>query len=640
MNKNRIALLVFFVVIIIASIFIFNKYPNINLTGKAGDAILPEISDTVSTTPRISDPKPVVSYTLNKNEKDLTPEEKKEFEVFKKSLRTISTPKSSVNSSDSVDSKTEKMALPPGDKIFTTGGLEYPYFYPGNAWVSNDGISYTNVGTNLIWSSMYSMGFGNGRVSFPTVYFQGKVWIFGGYDGNGSNGCRNDIWSSVDGEANWRREVENAPWSGRAGHTVTEFNNKLYLIGGTQCNNTISSEIWESSDGVNWTIVEKNSLLGRVGHTTQVLNGKMYVMGGFTNYQLQGYINDVIYTTNGSNWTVATPNAVWADRANHTSVVYDKKLWVFGGVNASNSSISLYLTPFPGPSISLPLSIYSDVWNSSDGVTWNLVTSNAPWGPREAHTSVVFDNKMWVLGGSTAQTGSYLNNEAWNSIDGLNWTLAGKHIALEKGNYASVVTPASYGQGTFLLPDVSTDQGNSTTSTLTLMGTVDPKNTNTTSWYGYVLVPWQSNVATETNQTPVSSVGTFSETIANIPPGTNYMYRIVSQNENGLVQGDWKNQSTQGCNSSPNPQIRIISPNGGETFQSGQTITVNWETCNIPATDLIKIGIWGTPGWLVQNTPNDGTEQIILNNWGNRRLRIVDQTSGAWDVSDSTFLIQ
>ena len=41
----------------------------------------------------------------------------------------------------------------------------------------------------------------------------------------------------------------------------------------------------------------------------------------------------------------------------------------------------------------------NDVWNSTDGVTWTVVTSSASFSARENHASLVFDNKMWVTGG-------------------------------------------------------------------------------------------------------------------------------------------------------------------------------------------------------------------------------------------------
>ncbi|MBL7912718.1 MAG: T9SS type A sorting domain-containing protein [Bacteroidia bacterium] len=69
-----------------------------------------------------------------------------------------------------------------------------------------------------------------------------------------------------------------------------------------------------------------------------------------------------------------------------------------------------------------------DIWNSSDGINWNLIDSAAPWGDRVTHMSCVFNNKMWVMGGQKV-VGPNINNtidtvynDVWNSTDGINWT--------------------------------------------------------------------------------------------------------------------------------------------------------------------------------------------------------------------------
>jgi hypothetical protein len=71
---------------------------------------------------------------------------------------------------------------------------------------------------------------------------------------------------------------------------------------------------------------------------------------------------------------------------------------------------------FEGPSIA-----YNDVWCSSDGVNWTESDNNADWSARGGHASVVHDGKMWVLGGgdkndvwytpSLANPGLDLNND-------------------------------------------------------------------------------------------------------------------------------------------------------------------------------------------------------------------------------------
>jgi len=69
--------------------------------------------------------------------------------------------------------------------------------------------------------------------------------------------------------------------------------------------------------------------------------------------------------------------------------------------------------------------ILNDVWNSSDGIYWTQVTDNATWYPRCDHASLVFDDKMWILGGA----GPIAWNDVWYSTDGVYWTQATDNAA-------------------------------------------------------------------------------------------------------------------------------------------------------------------------------------------------------------------
>jgi hypothetical protein len=59
-----------------------------------------------------------------------------------------------------------------------------------------------------------------------------------------------------------------------------------------------------------------------------------------------------------------------------------------------------------------------DVWSSEDGINWTEETSSADWSERTAHTSVVYDGKMWVLGGEDS-SGDV--NDVWSSENGIDW---------------------------------------------------------------------------------------------------------------------------------------------------------------------------------------------------------------------------
>ena len=63
---------------------------------------------------------------------------------------------------------------------------------------------------------------------------------------------------------------------------------------------------------------------------------------------------------------------------------------------------------------------FNDVWYSEDGATWTQVTTVAPmWSSRDRHTAVVFDNKIWILGGMRPSTSL---SDVWSSPDGITWT--------------------------------------------------------------------------------------------------------------------------------------------------------------------------------------------------------------------------
>ena len=64
---------------------------------------------------------------------------------------------------------------------------------------------------------------------------------------------------------------------------------------------------------------------------------------------------------------------------------------------------------------------FNDIWDSTDGINWQQATGSAGWSARSGHTSLVYDDKMWVIGG---WNGSHNLNDIWDSTDGINWKQA------------------------------------------------------------------------------------------------------------------------------------------------------------------------------------------------------------------------
>lgn len=81
--------------------------------------------------------------------------------------------------------------------------------------------------------------------------------------------------------------------------------------------------------------------------------------------------------------------------------------------------------------------LYNDVWTTLDGTTWTQVTAKAGWSGRFDFSAVVFDNKLWVFGGTTGPTKF---SDVWYSSDGAKWTQAATSAGWgERSGMASVV---------------------------------------------------------------------------------------------------------------------------------------------------------------------------------------------------------
>ena len=404
------------------------------------------------------------------------------------------------------------------DKIWVLGGYDGSNS-KNDVWYSTDGINWTRATIAAAWSA---------RDAHSSVVFGDKIWVLGGYDN--SSGNKNDVYYSADG-INWTRTTTNAAWTARWGHSSVVFDDKIWVLGGNAGGN--KNDVWYSTDGINWTRATiAAAWSARNSHSSVVFDDKIWVLGGFDNSS--GNKNDVWYSTDGINWTRATTNAAWSARDAHSSVVFGDKIWVLGGNDDSNNFNDVYFAYATGDYlktsstgailggessttiditlldddileladesfdiiISNPINatidvisgnnqatgtilakIFSwdptttdaawsvrsrhssvvfdgkiwvlggydgghknDVWYSADGINWSEVTTSNIWSARIFHSSVVFDGKIWVLGGSTTNSGEINKNDVWYSTDGSNWVEASTNAAWSARNsHSSVV---------------------------------------------------------------------------------------------------------------------------------------------------------------------------------------------------------
>jgi len=141
----------------------------------------------------------------------------------------------------------------------------------------------------------------------------------------------------------------------------------------------------------------------------------MWVIAGFGSGGNLGFYNDVWYSTDGTNWSEATANAAFPARHGHASVVFGNKMWVIAGEGLILKNLIFSPT------------LCNDIWYSTDGTNWSEATANAAFLARVSHTSLVYDNKMWVIAGEGNNNSYY--NDVWYSADGTNWSEATANAA-------------------------------------------------------------------------------------------------------------------------------------------------------------------------------------------------------------------
>jgi hypothetical protein len=240
------------------------------------------------------------------------------------------------------------------------------------------------------------------RDSAGELVYKNRIWLFGGYIPQ----TVNDVWSTSDG-IEWIRHNDVPSSVGIDIPVALNYKDKIYLF-------DIAGILYSTTDGNTWEVVsDQTPFTGRHHMGGAVFQGKMWVMGGVKDKTIY---NDVWSSTDGVNWTLELEEAPWCKRQiHHTPLVYDDKMWLFGGGVMGSSYF--------------PFIAYNDVWCTSDGIHWELKTANAPWPARIWGSTVVYKNRMWMIAGYRSEPESRHFGDAWYSVDGANWTEFKQHAS-------------------------------------------------------------------------------------------------------------------------------------------------------------------------------------------------------------------
>lgn len=269
------------------------------------------------------------------------------------------------------------------------------------------------------------------RDSQGEVVYKDQLWILGGWFDSYAAPPR-DVWSSRDGKS-WTLVTREAPWKHSDLPMAIVFDQRMWLMGGWYNGrlpgHEATSAVWSSDDGATWEqATAKAAWSPRIAAAAVTFKGKMWILGGTEDYYFgdeKSLKNDVWSTSDGKTWTLATAAAGWSPRAYHQAVVLGEKIYVVGGGN--------YVPGYEAR---------NDVWSSSDGAKWQLVTDKALWHPRLWFSSVVYRDRMWILGG-WSNNPSQNWGDVWYSKDGQNW----------KQLHSQVIWKERHEHSTFVLQD-------------------------------------------------------------------------------------------------------------------------------------------------------------------------------------------
>ncbi len=264
----------------------------------------------------------------------------------------------------------------------------------------------------------------------------GKMWVVGGIVG--SSQISNEVFAFTG--SSWL-QISTLP-EPLYGASVTEFQNEIWVIGGTNCGSQdvcFFQTTYHSPDGVTWTAGPSLPVGTKTYNSaTFVLNDKLFVTASETNrvysladatsaWQLVGTIAYPGVAFSNPNSAVVLGGKVWIEqsRAIYSSIdgatwqresvlPYDTKSNDTGGndpypasfVLHGNTLVLVGNAPDPSATVQEP-NCYKTVQTSADGVHWAATAANQCWVPNRYHIVLSYQGKIWLFSKDFAQGNVY-----------------------------------------------------------------------------------------------------------------------------------------------------------------------------------------------------------------------------------------
>ena len=288
--------------------------------------------------------------------------------------------------------------------MYITGGAS-----SGSSYLND--VQYAPInpdGTVGTWTATSS--FTTARSSHTAVAYNGYLYVIGGYDGNT---FINDVQYAPinpDGSIGTWSTTTSFP-NARYGHASVAYNGYLYVIGGLggsfYQNDVQYAPINPDGTVGTWTATSSFTT-GRESLALSIQKDFLYISGGLDS---AGSLNDVQYAPINPDGTVGTWTATSSfdgARYAHNSVAYNGYIYIVAG--EKDGVIPTYYNDVQYAPINA---------NGSLG-KWRTTTSLA--STRFYSSSLAYNGNLYVLGGFSTASSSYLNDVQYASLKSISRT--------------------------------------------------------------------------------------------------------------------------------------------------------------------------------------------------------------------------
>ncbi|MDC7225594.1 MAG: hypothetical protein PQJ61_02390 [Spirochaetales bacterium] len=326
-----------------------------------------------------------------------------------------------INENPSFSNRIDHALVSFDNKLWVLGGYDQgardhdPYME--DVWASSDGVIWTCITEDAPWK---------GRRGHEVIIFKDEMYLIGGFAVDEDSGIRNyqnDVWKTIDGE-NWSEVTAEASWPARFKHQVVQANHGgtdyLYLLTGMGMNEegygqyavVYYNDVWRSTDGETWTEMTSSQDIGQRSTAAAFVNpesNRLYIVGGLylvifddgadSSYDGKPSANwdKMWYTDDGSTWNYTGFGT--STRADNQIEYYEDRFWVLPGRSNSIAHINYNSGP----------EYYSTY--TYNGSSWTKDSESSGVGARYGYAAAVHNNKLWVIGGRTADDGP--DNDVW-----------------------------------------------------------------------------------------------------------------------------------------------------------------------------------------------------------------------------------